>query len=115
MRWRPKTRFGSDLIAVQGWFDLTQHQLDPPGSSMHCACIIDAPLDNDRGATTAGVDPWGREAITLFLLPTLLLAATLLLVAAIPGECAAGAIDIMRMLSAEPRQRERGRRTVKEN
>jgi hypothetical protein len=41
-------------------------------------------------------------------LPTSLLAATLLLVAAVPGECAAVAIDIMRMLSAEPPQRERG-------
>ena len=24
-----------DLIAGQGWFDLMQHRLDPPGVSMH--------------------------------------------------------------------------------
>jgi hypothetical protein len=34
----------NDLIAGQGWFDLMQHRLDPPGSPMHWSRVIDAPL-----------------------------------------------------------------------
>src|SRR5882757_9611547 len=34
-----------DLIAGQGWFDLTQHRLDPPaGTPMHWSRLIDLPL-----------------------------------------------------------------------
>ena len=33
-----------DLIAGQGWFDLTQYRLDPPGLPMHWSRVIDAPL-----------------------------------------------------------------------
>jgi hypothetical protein len=41
-----------DLIAGQGWFDLTQHRLDPPGVSIHWSRVIDAPLAvSDAGAT----------------------------------------------------------------
>src|ERR1700687_3187469 len=40
-----------DLIAGQGWFDLTQHRLDPPGVSIHWSRGIDAPLAaSDAGA-----------------------------------------------------------------
>ena len=43
-----------DLIAGQGWFDLTQHRLDPPGVSMHWSRVIDAPLAaSDAGALTS--------------------------------------------------------------
>jgi hypothetical protein len=72
-----------DLIAGQGWFDLTQHRLDPPGASMHWSRVIDAPL----AAMILVLRPLAgirdAEAITLFLWPTLLLAAALLLVAGI--------------------------------
>src|SRR5712664_3852165 len=34
----------NDLIAGQGWFDLMQYRLDPPGSLMHWSRVIDAPL-----------------------------------------------------------------------
>src|SRR5271156_7111737 len=33
-----------DLIGGQGWFDLFQYRLDPPGTSMHWSRIIDGPL-----------------------------------------------------------------------
>src|ERR1700712_6151339 len=33
-----------DLINGQGWFDLFQHRLDPPGASMHWSRIVDMPL-----------------------------------------------------------------------
>jgi hypothetical protein len=33
-----------DLIAGQGWFDLVEHRLDPPGIAMHWSRLIDAPL-----------------------------------------------------------------------
>src|SRR3982074_2512185 len=33
-----------DLIAGQGWFDLMQHRLDPPGLPMHWSRVIDVPL-----------------------------------------------------------------------
>jgi hypothetical protein len=34
-----------DLLAGQGWFDLTQHRLDPPaGVAMHWSRLIDLPI-----------------------------------------------------------------------
>ena len=34
-----------DLLAGQGWYDLTQHRLDAPyGASMHWSRLIDAPI-----------------------------------------------------------------------
>jgi hypothetical protein len=79
-----------DLIAGQGWFDLTQHRLDPPGASMHWSRVIDAPL----AALILMLRPLagnaGAEAITLVLWPTLLFGAVLVLVAAIAGRMADG-------------------------
>jgi hypothetical protein len=71
-----------DLIAGQGWFDLTQHRLDPPGSPMHWSRVIDAPLAALilMLRPLAGME--GAEAITLILWPTLLFGAALVLVAA---------------------------------
>lgn len=74
-----------DLIAGQGWFDLVQHRLDPPGSSMHWSRVIDAPLAAMILILKPLVGIHGAEAITLFLWPTLLLAAVLLLAATIAG------------------------------
>ena len=35
----------NDLIGGQGWFDMFQHRMDPPGgTSMHWSRLIDAPL-----------------------------------------------------------------------
>jgi hypothetical protein len=79
-----------DLIAGQGWFDLTQHRLNPPGVSMHWSRVIDAPL----AALILMLRPLtgapGAEAVTLIVWPTLLFGAALLLVAAIARRMSEG-------------------------
>ncbi|MBX9711823.1 MAG: hypothetical protein K2X60_12385 [Xanthobacteraceae bacterium] len=72
-----------DLIAGQGWFDLTQHRLDPPGASMHWSRVIDAPLAALMLVLRPVTGMHGAEAITLVLWPALLFGAALLLVVAI--------------------------------
>jgi hypothetical protein len=73
----------NDLIAGQGWFDLMQYRLDPPGSLMHWSRVVDLPLAALilMFRPLAGVA--GAEAIMLTLWPTLLFGAALVLVAAI--------------------------------
>src|SRR5579872_5096203 len=74
-----------DLIGGQGWFDLFQHRMDPPGLSMHWSRLIDAPL----GALILVLKPLlgihGAEAVTLYFWPTLLFAVAVALVATIAG------------------------------
>jgi len=74
-----------DLIGGQGWFDLFQHRMDPPGLSMHWSRLIDAPL----GALILLLKPLlgihGAEAVTLYFWPTLLFAVAVALVATIAG------------------------------
>ena len=79
-----------DLIAGQGWFDLTQHRLDPPGTPMHWSRVIDLPLAALilMLRPLAGME--GAEAITLILWPTLLFGAALILVAAIASRMGDG-------------------------
>ena len=71
-----------DLIAGQGWFDLTQYRLDPPGMPMHWSRVIDAPLAALILMLRPLVGMEGAEATTLVLWPTLLFGATLIAVAA---------------------------------
>src|SRR5579872_437599 len=73
-----------DLIGGQGWFDLFQHRMDPPGGlSMHWSRLIDAPL----AALILLLKPLlgirGAEAATLYFWPALLFAIALALIAAI--------------------------------
>ena len=72
-----------DLIAGQGWFDLTQYRLDPPGLPMHWSRVIDAPLAAMILMLRPLVGMQGAEAATLVLWPTLLFGATLMAAAAI--------------------------------
>ena len=72
-----------DLIGGQGWFDLFQHRLDPPGASMHWSRVVDLPLAALILLLRPLLGTHGAEAVTLFLYPLLLLAAALVLVAAI--------------------------------
>jgi hypothetical protein len=74
-----------DLIGGQGWFDLVQHRLDPPGASMHWSRLIDAPLAALILLLRPLVGMHGAEALTLFVWPVALFAAALVLVAAIAG------------------------------
>ncbi|QWG12718.1 hypothetical protein KMZ29_24020 [Bradyrhizobium sediminis] len=72
-----------DLIAGQGWFDLVQHRLNPPGVLMHWSRAIDAPLSALILILRPLAGTHGAEAITLALWPALLFGAILLLAAAI--------------------------------
>lgn len=67
-----------DLLAGQGWFDLVQHRLDPPGGAlMHWSRLIDAPI---AGLVWLGGQLGGGERFALIAWPLLLL---LVLMAAI--------------------------------
>ncbi len=73
-----------DLIGGQGWFELFQYRMDPPGgTSMHWSRLIDAPL----AALILSLKPLlgmhGAEAATLYFWPALLFAIALALIAAI--------------------------------
>jgi hypothetical protein len=72
-----------DWIGGQGWFDLFQYRLDPPGTSMHWSRVIDAPLAALILLLRPLIGTHGAETVTLFLWPLLLFAAALALVAAI--------------------------------
>ena len=72
-----------DWIGGQGWFDLFQYRLDPPGTSMHWSRVIDAPLAALILLLRPLIGTHGAETVTLFLWPMLLFAAALALVAAI--------------------------------
>lgn len=72
-----------DLIAGQGWFDLVQHRLDPPGIAMHWSRLIDGPLAGLILILRPLAGASGSEVITLVLWPALLFGAALLLVSAI--------------------------------
>src|SRR5579871_4322154 len=75
-----------DLIGGQGWFDLFQHRLNPPGTLMHWSRVIDAPLAALILLLKPVLGTHGAEAATLYLWPALLLAIALALVAAIAGQ-----------------------------
>jgi hypothetical protein len=72
-----------DWIGGQGWFDLFQHRLDPPGASMHWSRVVDVPLAALILLLRPLIGTHGAETVTLFLWPLLLFAAALVLVASI--------------------------------
>ena len=72
-----------DWIGGQGWFDLFQHRLDPPGASMHWSRVVDVPLAALILLLRPLIGTHGAETVTLFLWPLLLFAVALMLVAAI--------------------------------
>src|SRR5882762_2558721 len=64
-----------DLIAGQGWFDLMQHRLDPPGLPMHWSRVVDLPLAGLILALRPLLGGNGAEAAALVLWPALLFGA----------------------------------------
>src|SRR5579859_2597350 len=72
-----------DLIGGQGWFDVFQYRLDPPGTSMHWSRVIDAPLAALILLLKPLLGMHGAEAVTLYFWPALLFAVALALIAAI--------------------------------
>jgi hypothetical protein len=89
-----------DLLAGQSWFDLVQHRLDPPGIPMHWSRLVDAPLAALILLLRPFVGPDRAEAITLVLWPSLLLLATLWLVASIAKHTSATADRSMAQVAA---------------
>ncbi|MCK1720417.1 hypothetical protein [Bradyrhizobium sp. 141] len=78
-----------DLLAGQGWFDLTQYRLDPPGIAMHWSRIVDAPLALLILLFRPLLGQHAAEALTLVAWPSLLLGAALWLTATIAGQASA--------------------------
>lgn len=82
-----------DLIGGQGWFDLFQHRLNPPGTSMHWSRVIDVPLATFILLLRPLIGAHGAETVTLFVWPALLLAVALALVAAIARQMSDSVIN----------------------
>ncbi|MFL6835845.1 MAG: hypothetical protein ACJ8FZ_00865 [Bradyrhizobium sp.] len=80
-----------DLLAGQGWFDLTQYRLDPPGTAMHWSRIVDAPLAMLILLFRPLLGQHTSEALTLVLWPSLLMGAALWLAATIASQASAQA------------------------
>ena len=69
-----------DLVAGQGWFDLTQYRVNPPtGMAMHWSRLVDAPLWLVYSALAPLFGAARAETITLVLVPLLTLLAAMLL------------------------------------
>ncbi len=63
-----------DLMAGQGWFDLTQYRLGlEGGTQMHWSRLIDVPLANLIGFFSLFMDMRDAEAAALFVWPLILL------------------------------------------
>jgi hypothetical protein len=82
-----------DLINGQGWFDLRQYRLDPPGVLMHWSRVVDLPLTASILVLKPLIGAYDAEAVTLFLWPLLLFAVALALVVAIARQMSNGAVS----------------------
>ncbi len=73
-----------DLIGGQGWFDVVQYRMDPPGgTSMHWSRLIDAPLAGLILLLKPLLGMRDAEALILYFWPALLFAVALALIPAI--------------------------------
>ncbi len=69
-----------DLVAGQGWFDLTQYRVDPPhGMPMHWSRLVDAPLLLVYSTLAPLFGPVVAERVTLVVVPLITLFSALLL------------------------------------
>ena len=84
-----------DLIGGQGWFDLSQYRLDPPGTSMHCSRLIDAPLAALILLLKPLLGVHAAEAATLYFWPALLFSIALALTAAIARQMSKNVDPVM--------------------
>ena len=61
-----------DVLAGQGWFDLTQYRIDPPGgTAMHWSRLVDIPLLVIIAALTPLFGQAGAETTALIVVPFL--------------------------------------------
>ena len=72
-----------DLMNGQGWFDLHQYRLGPPGVLMHWSRLVDLPLAVSIVLLKPLIGTHGAESVTVFLWPLLLFAGAVALVVAI--------------------------------
>ncbi|ANU06866.1 hypothetical protein [Paraurantiacibacter namhicola] len=67
-----------DLLAGQGWFDLTQYRIAPPeGTPMHWSRLVDAPLAVLIAMLTPLLGQAGAEMAAALIVPLLLLGVTI--------------------------------------
>jgi hypothetical protein len=81
-----------DLINGQGWFDLWQYRLNPPGVLMHWTRVIDLPLAASILVLKPLIGAHSAEAVTLYLWPLLLFAVALWLIVAIARQLSNGSV-----------------------
>jgi hypothetical protein len=87
-----------DLLAGQGWFDLVQHRMDPPGGALlHWSRLIDAPI---AGLILLGNAFGGGERFALTAWPVLLLLGMMGGVAAIASLLAGRAAAVWSLVLA---------------
>jgi hypothetical protein len=79
-----------DLINGQGWFDLHQYRLDPPGVLMHWSRVVDLPLAVSIVLLKPLIGTHAAESVTVFLWPLLLFAGAIALVVAIARQMSNG-------------------------
>ena len=84
-----------DLIGGQGWFDLSQYRLDPPGTSMHWSRLIDAPLAALILLLKPLLGVHAAEAATLYFWPALLFSIALALTAAVARQMSKNVDPVM--------------------
>jgi hypothetical protein len=71
-----------DLLAGQGWFDMTQYRIEPPeGLSLHWSRYLDAAIAVLYSLLALVLSPEAAERWTLVIWPNILLIALLILVA----------------------------------
>jgi hypothetical protein len=81
-----------DLIGGQGWFDLMQYRLDPPGVLMHWSRVIDLPLAISIVLLKPLVGAHTAEVVTISLWPLMLFATAIALVVAIARQMSNGSV-----------------------
>ncbi|MBU6464014.1 MAG: hypothetical protein KGK01_09455 [Bradyrhizobium sp.] len=81
-----------DLINGQGWFDLHQYRLNPPGLLMHWSRVIDFPLSISILALKPLLGMYRAESVTLFVWPLLLFGVALASIWAIARQMSDGAL-----------------------
>ena len=71
-----------DWLAGQGWYDLRQYRLDPPGgANIHWSRLVDIPLALVIGALTPLVGQSAAEGVALIAVPLLTLLVAMAFVA----------------------------------
>jgi len=81
-----------DLINGQGWFDLRQYRLNPPGLLMHWSRVIDFPLSISILTLKPLLGMYRAESVTLFAWPLLLFGVALASIWAIARQLSDGAL-----------------------